>query len=124
MKQFLSTIWEFIKGNSSRFIWELVAVAIGIGATWLISRFTGQGELQACQDERATLLRTNATAQSFADSVRWSAVLSERNITIKHLQNELLFFREKNALDSAAALNELETMRTINERYKKQVLHR
>ncbi|MFD2934591.1 hypothetical protein [Spirosoma flavum] len=74
MKQVFSTIWEFIKGNSSRFIWELVAVAIGISVTWLISTLTGQGDLKACQDERATLLQEKASAQSFADSVKWSAV--------------------------------------------------
>ncbi|MGF7217468.1 uncharacterized membrane protein (DUF106 family) [Spirosoma lacussanchae] len=124
MKQLFTTVWNFIRSNSARFVWELVAVALGIGITYLISRFTGQQTLQACQDERAELLRKNATGQAFADSVKWSAVVSEKTQQINRLQNELLYFREKNALDSAAAVTELETMRAINARYKSKTGHR
>ncbi|GAB3990431.1 hypothetical protein GCM10028807_17580 [Spirosoma daeguense] len=120
MKQFFSTIWQFIRSNSERFIWELVAVAIGIAVTWLISRFSGQGELQACQDERAILLRENASAQSFQDSIRWSAVLSDKNAKINSLENENNQLKEKAALDSANALSELEAMRAIVKRYAKK----
>lgn len=99
-------------------------MAIGISVTWLISQLTGQQSLRACQDERAILLQEKTSAQSFADSVRWSAVLTEKNTTIKHLQNELLYFREKTALDSAAAATELATMRSINQRYQQQAKRR
>lgn len=118
MKQFISTIWQFINRNTGRFIWELVAVGIGIAVTWLISRFTGQSQLTACQDERAVLLRENARAQSFQDSIKWSAVLADKNTQINSLQHENDQLKEKAALDSAAAHSQLQAMRAILTRYK------
>jgi len=118
MKQIIKTIWDFIAANKSRFILEFVAVAIGIVSTWAISQLTGQGKLQACQDERTELLRENASAQSFADSVKWSAVLQEKINQIKHLENENLSLREKQALDSISAVTKLDAMRSINKRYQ------
>ncbi|MBN8820776.1 MULTISPECIES: hypothetical protein [unclassified Spirosoma] len=119
MQQIFRTIWQFIKGNTGRFVWELVAVGIGIAVTWLISRFTGHTQLQACQDERAELLRENASAQSFRDSVRWSTVVADKNNQIHSLQNENDRLKEKAALDSAASHSQLEAMRAILTRYKK-----
>lgn len=119
MKEFFTPIWEFIKANKGRFIWELVAVGMGIGVAWLISSLTGQDDLKACQDERATLLQQKASAQSFADSVKWHTVINAQKTQIKSLENENNKLKEQAALDSAARLNELEAMRAINSRYKR-----
>lgn len=123
MKQFTITIWQFIRSNTGRFMGELVAVGIGIAVTWLISRFTGQNQPQrrsdpTCQDERAVLLRENARAQSFQDSIKWSAVLADKNTQINSLQHENDLLKEKAALDSAAAHSQLQAMRAILTRYK------
>jgi hypothetical protein len=123
MKQIFDSLLAFIRGNYKRFIWELVAVALGILATWLIGHFTENRALTACQDERTELLRQSNASQAFKDSVRWQAKLDalalEKDKTIKRQKLELDYLHEKNALDSAAMLTEYEAMRAINERYKK-----
>ena len=87
-------------------------------ATYAFSQLTGQGDLQACQDERATLLQEKASAQSYADSVKWNTVITSQKSQINHLTNENNKLRELAALDSAAGLDRTEAMRTINGRYK------
>lgn len=123
MKQIWNTLLVFIRGNYKRFVWELVAVALGILATWLIGHFTESRALTACQDERTELLRQSNDNQAFKDSVRWQAKLDalalEKDKTINRQKLELDYLHEKAALDSAAMLTEYEAMRAINERYKK-----
>lgn len=123
MKQIFYLLLAFIKGNYKRFVWELVAVAIGILATWLIGQFTESRALTTCQDERTELLRQSTDSQAFKDSVRWQAkldaVTTEKDKQINRQKLEMDYLHEKNALDSAAMLTEYEAMRTINERYKK-----
>ncbi|MVM29911.1 hypothetical protein GO755_07695 [Spirosoma sp. HMF4905] len=120
----LKILWEFIKGNYKRFAWEVAAILLSIGVTWLSGHFSGQNELKACQDERTILFQEKASAQTVLDSIKWSKVINRMGTQINSLQNENNQLREKTVLDSAANATELATMRSINQRYQEQSKHR
>ncbi|GAB3790233.1 hypothetical protein GCM10028818_60070 [Spirosoma horti] len=118
MKQAIINLSSFIRSNYNRFFWEAVSVAISAAIGFGVSYFLNRATLELCQDERTELLKLNADNQAVADSLKWSGRVAVQTSKVKTLENENNKLREQMALDSAARMSELETLRSINQRYR------
>jgi hypothetical protein len=102
----------------TRLLWEIVAVLLTFGVGYLVSHYTNKNTLQACQDERAELLRQNSRHQATLDSLHYAAQIAQKDQQILQKDEEILLLNQRLRSDSIAHLSQLEAMRAVNARIK------
>lgn len=103
----------------TRLLWEIVAVLLTFGVGYLVSHYTNKNTLQACQDERAELLKQNSHHQALLDSLHYAAKIAQKDQKILQKDEEILLLYQRLRSDSIAHLTELQAMRAVNAAIKR-----
>ena len=110
---------EQAKQLRTRLLWEVVAVLLTFGVGYLVSHFSNRVTLQACQDERAVLLRQNSLHQATLDSLHYAAKIALKDQQILQKDENILLLYQRLRSDSIAHLTELQAIRAINAAIKR-----
>ncbi|PMD97671.1 hypothetical protein BWI97_08665 [Siphonobacter sp. BAB-5405] len=118
MKGLISLI-AFVQKDGRRFLFEVVGAILLAFVSWLITSWLEGLELKGCQDERTELLRMAQKATAYQDSINYTTQLKLKDQQILKAHEENYKLREKIALDSISHFTDMESMRAINERYRR-----